>query len=431
MVKPLQIWRFLAFLIFLLPLVSFSSEAQTSRSIEVRKVAKEVQSLVRTLELKSVDDSIQYEWSNKIQQLKENSKLRINNGRYLELLDRTFQNLFQQKKILMMNEAFKMGLIKANPKNQKMRGLYIPLIHTIVLSEELTDEQRLDSLYHEVVHAFQYTYRFPLDLYGFHQEMKGRKPLKEEQVFEYLSFLYESQANWYTLRQAPSYQWKSLIRPTTDLEFELKSAIHGLSLTLTTQLTKLFIKQYISNADKVGFFTGYIAEDNVQFNFQITEMILLNTHSSTFFPGVSIDFKFFKEYSEAMEQAYFDNVDFMFNQKAHYQKRFIQLHNLFNTKILWASKSEFKSCQPFLQEVEQDEDSPLAFWLTVSEEKAKSCSFYSPYVKEEYQESFWNEIKKNAASPFRLVYPGGEGSSPDLELSPHFHPQYELTPLRK
>ncbi|MCK5072423.1 MAG: hypothetical protein KAQ98_03290 [Bacteriovoracaceae bacterium] len=371
------------------------------------------------------------------------NQLAIQKGRMFNLITSTFNNLLERNRIFYINEellnylGIKNYLCKNKKKNdqcKKMNAFYIPHIHSIFIDKNLPDNQFSISLMHEIIHAFQYEYRFPLDISKIIEltEKKndnGLPRIKKGDELDYLSFYYEAQANWYQLVLSQADIWLDETTKTSYIGTWVKAWIDCFSLTLLGRLGNKKYNKYLPEIDHSS--RGHLYWGTKNSAFFLSELAIFKNTSTLLNFSTNLDFKFHKKFAKALEYTYFDNLNFLFQKNNGDQLNFKLLTDIFYSRIVHSAASEFNNCQELLNEVRFRGISPFMQWLKLSTKEYPECKIYNKTMTKNHVEKIIYLFQNDKDSPFR-IFPGSEGTRLELEIIPslYFHPQFDIVPMK-
>lgn len=317
-----------------------------------------------------------------------NKKIRdLQKARFLKILDFMIQD--QRIHLLTPEIREKLPLNSTfcpSPQScRDVRAFYLPLPGLLFLDSSLSQMEMVYSLFHEILHVYQFTYRFPLDLM-MASILVDQGKLAPEQAYDFLSYYYETQANWQTLRMNTHPAWR------TKFQFEFKgragsmdsiiqSALiiltHGGSLLVQGAVNKN-MSRTLPDIDRLKFSGNplgrYTNASEAALDFH--ELHLQNKLS---FSGITPwDSNFHRAYAKAVEKTYFGKLDFIFQNNIPDYQLFNPLHNQYykalGTKDI---EKEDAGCEALLSRALSSEPSPLAFWLSLPAQEFQQCSAYS------------------------------------------------------
>lgn len=132
-----------------------------------------------------------------------------------------FYQLLASKQILPLGPDVReeFGLpIELNSVSKGLHGAYSPSKNILYLEPTLSDTDFYQALLHELVHAYQYQIRLPVDALLLMQmsepDKDGKIPIAQKSIPAILDLYYESQAHWYvkTLRESAPWvsRWQNL-----------------------------------------------------------------------------------------------------------------------------------------------------------------------------------------------------------------------------
>ncbi len=368
----------------------------------------------------------------------------IRNGRMFSLVDKMFYLLLKRGHIYELDERMEkfLNIKTGNCKSSKeacenIKALFIPALNVIFIKKNLSKTRFAFSLYHEVLHAFQYAYRFPLDIAGIIQltekkDKNGKSLLEKEDLFEYLNFYYEAQANWYELSLSKNDLWKNEQKRASVPSAMIKSFGAIATLGITLRIGNHRFNKILPLIDQVPSNQGhlYLGEKDTAFYFN--ELIVTKKDGLVLNLCNNFDLAFHKKFAEALEYAYFKNLDFLFQDGEVDQKVFKFLTDRFYERLIFSKSDYFSKCENLLSDVINGEMAPFIKWITISQDELSKCPIYEEYADESIRGKILNMYVDYRDSMFEF-FPGSEGVRLDLNFNPVylFHPQIEIVPLKK
>lgn len=344
--------------------------------------------------------------------------------KYKTLLSATWKNLSSGGRILSMDAdaQFKLDIPKEFCHEQKCHKLvaaYLPFVDAIVISTEAPEDELYAWIYHELVHAFQYTYRLPLDVITLVESGFVNKT----DIIDTLKYFYESQANYYTLKITEDPEWLEYGRSGWSLAPGSygKAILSLFSFGQSLRVGNSFMNDYLPLIDNLGWRQGHLHTSRGE---QLTfhELIVMRNFGWSFNPSVNFDLEFHTDYSHAIEQAYFGKIPYLLAQDGADQKFFKKMHDAYYEKVLSPLIDEPR-CAIALDEVQKS--AALVGWLNLPDNTLSSCSVYANFSL--YRKEF---LELYLSNKNRFFDKGGEGGhGPGLQISPHlYQPQLIIKP---
>ncbi len=309
-------------------------------------------------------------------------------------------------------------------------ALYLPVSNFILIDYTTLNSEVISWVYHEVVHASQYFYRFPLD-FGLMHTLNIQDP-------DFLMFYYETQANWHSLMFSENPAWLDHISSNASLILSRvkKSLVEVLTLkksdeTAKNWMTEWMPQEYLDNNPIESSFGVVINTTEYQTLFDMPEPFILKDLSQNFTLYDSLDFSFYAEYTDAIEKAYFGDSEFLTKRQNGDQKIFVKFHNNVYHKLkkdYYYGVHKNEKCHAPMQTV-INSPSPLVSWFSVSPESFSQCDTYK-------DSDFWKHrddlLKRFLNFKNRFFQGGTKGAGgPSLNIHPHIHPQLIIQPARE
>ncbi len=318
---------------------------------------------------------------------------------------------------------------------KEIRAFYVPLTHHIVLRKSLDDQQMVDSLYHELVHAAQFTYRFPLDI-----KTLSTLKIPSDELLDFIDFYYESQANYRTLRLSQPQEWESLFRSSETSYIGasvLTTIVCPFCLAVTTVhrgYSRYKALSYLPEIDinsEPGWHKPTGGKESALY---LSELLLLKDSDSTPFTGTGWDTQFHQRFGKAIERTYFGKLPFLFQNDRKDQEAYKALHDAYYKNIGVNNELELDPrCSSLIEQAQQKDTSPLVSWLTLPQSDIESCKAFNSPGTLGYRDVFISELLRkieNQNSPFIVIRPGSEGTKPNLKVTPSLRvlPQLRVSP---
>ncbi len=367
--------------------------------------------------------------------LNRDAEIDIRMGNYPRLMYMVWHDLVSEDRIRRLTPEVRAEL--KVPEKHCIKGhgchslvaFYLPMSHLIFVDYEKLNDDVISWVYHEIVHAYQYTYRFPRDLIDIVNAAADSK-LKYNEIIDYLKFYYESQANWYTLQFTRNEKWLDsgetafLLAPTSFL----KSLLVIPTLGVMLRWSKVEFENFVPKPDQIPGHQGYFQlQQGEQLKFR--ELLVLRNVFQLFNIGVNFDFDFHKRFSQRIEEAYFGELAFLRQKDGGDQLIFKDLHDQYYSEIFFSVAIKMKKCDVAIDQILSGV-SPLLNWLTGKIDRGDCLvRFWNLTTKPELQKSY--EKIYVEGSQGRFFHAGGEGSGgPALLIEPSLfmHPQLLVDP---
>ncbi len=413
-----------------------SNDPQLKHLLQMQK--KEIETINHSFNTFFTNDQLDRVWT-KIAELAQKKNL---SGREYWMMDYVWKSLRQQNKIRRLSKRLRDDLnipeeyCSTKDTCSKLKAVYLPLNNMILVDFGSMDQVDILKFYHELVHAIQYTFRLPLDLQTLYENSKKKDGISASRIVDLLRFLYEAQANWYTIRISDDERWSSGIKSLLVLTPAAIVKVFFAMMTATAtvrvgqeQLTDWLPEFDIPNEGKYLHFKSSKAIEIFH------EPIIVNHIFNLFNPGVNIDIDVHVLFSKIVERAYFGELNFIRQDNGSDQTAFVEMNNNFHNKVL--SPRDLIGCDSLLRNVAMS-DSPLLQWLTLPRDAFIGCASYT-------EDRFFKNrevITKLVTDPrkWRFYHKGTEGGhGPSLNIDPQgtegghgpsleIHPQLEILP---
>lgn len=346
--------------------------------------------------------------------------------RYLTALELTYNRLQTKQRILELDaEARKsMGLpdqiCHDTKKKQKdchpFLGFYIPMTDTIVIDKALPDDKKKWVLLHELIHATQYFLRLPIDMSGL-----LNSELPQEKLFEYLSFFYEAQANWYTLTASMNKLWMPERKSGAKLKAIGSLKAYGFLITFGATIApmKKSFQSLLPEVDQIRGWRNPYYHENADDILSLRELVILKTWRGNINPAVNIDLKFHQKFTHALETSYYGSLDFLLAPGAEDQKIFKKMHDRYYS-FLSLPEEQWQQCLAQINSQVEAHKIPLIAWLSSDISDYAACDFEDlSFFKQK------NKVQEILQS--QSFFPGTEGSGPPSLI---LLPQIEVLPKK-
>ena len=342
----------------------------------------------------------------------------------------TWKKLLSENKVrrltLALREKLDIPRVQCAIANRcsELVAVYLPQSNFLLVDFEAVNTDNAPWFFHELVHAVQYTYRFPLDIEILYEYSQKGSPdgvkIKQEQLVDYLRFFYEAQANWYTLRLEQDRDWMNQRQSgyISGTIAATKIVLGLFTMTISFHLFKELFEGLLPEIDQ--------QPDSRQLKMRgidLFEMIMIKKFYAIN-PGIHFDFGFLEKYTRAIERAYFGELDFLYQDNNGDQKIYRDLHNKFYGVFGDRTPGLLERCGKTFEALQNG--SPYLNWLTLPAEQL-SCGPYtnSSFLlnREAIAEIFLTSEKSGS-------YQGGTkgGGGPALKISPYIQPQLIVLP---
>lgn len=283
---------------------------------------------------------------------------------------------------------------------QSTKAFYLPLSNMIYIKEGPAKKDLAQALFHELIHAYQFIYRLPLDLLSTIELIEGGS-LRPENAYEFLLYFYESQANYYSMRLAIPPAWKDIVskqRMVLDTGtsvfvayvFPWLAAVHGISKDLLNKK----IAKALPDVDKFRFLNDISAQYNGVKGSLLPNELSIQAHSTIPFtsqwnPG------FHWHISRAIERVYFGKRDSIFREGMPSSAGFNHLHNQYYKNIgLNEFFDENPDCTKLVNGA-QTSASPTLYWMLIDSNDFTTCPAF---------ESISNYFSKKKVTNFTELF---------------------------
>lgn len=349
---------------------------------------------------------------------------------------KTWERLTKNKRVLYLTDTVHSALdipkrFCHDDKCYDLVAVYLPFVDVMLVSEKAPESELQYWVYHELVHAQQYTYRLPIDVLNVMNIVDGvdkNITLKEVDAVDFLKYFYESQANYYVLRMSRNAEWLDYgksgwsLMPAATLKATLAAATLGQSL----RIGHSFFDNYIPSVDQKGWRQGHLHTSRGEM-LEFHELIALRNLRWTFNPSVSFDMGFHKDYSQAIEHAYFGKTPFLLLADGGDQKVFKKMHDDYYNELIFARNNiVIGECRALFEKI--NSMAPFVAWSTLDISEISSCRIFKDFSQ--LRDRFVDLYMQNKN---RFFDKGGEGAhGPALRISPnHYQPQLVIKPPRK
>lgn len=399
-------------------------------------------------------------------------------------LKRVFDTLVKNKKIYWIqnpeaiSKKIRIASCESNPNCKNLRAFYLPLSGKIFINRFAVKEELARSLFHELFHAFQYSFRFPLDLTVLAEKISP-SDMKQEYYFDFLNYYYESQANWQAMRFKMDPRWEHLFAEPKTIGTKVLVPVilyswAGAIYVLGKAGINLILDSFLPKVDRV-LMTGdssFVLE-KYDAALLLNELSIQNQKA---IPYVSIwDPEFHYRLARSIEKAYYGELSFLFQSNFPDHRIFNSFHNNYYQRIGLVEIEKDAGCENLISSMLTSSDSPLVFWINLPKEEFAKCPAYKDVgnllnklnlanfkvamLSENPTENISLKALQNVGnvmlngplrskiktnSPFLFsdpekdergsepIFPrGGEGSTPEIEVLPELMilPQIDVAPV--
>ena len=362
-----------------------------------------------------------------------------------------------QGKFLILNEEIRKQfnleslLCKIPDHCTSVAAFYLPLTHQIFLDTSLPRAEQVEALVHELRHAYQFTYRFPLDLSELFAKVQEKK-IRPDELSEYLDFYYESQASWKGFLAYQDPAWVPYYTKFGEIKSEAAKNGHGApGEGFFGGITGHFHAQkFLPKLESSHFwsFNSYGYEGNSQYEGMPALALPELVCAQGIAPNVGVDnydFPFHALYCSAIVKYYFGSLPFVFQKNRDDLAIYNDLHDNYYRRLggndrVGPSRDNIRnhfshlsrSCVRLIDKIKNSQTAPLVEWLSLSQADLGTCSVYANTLDENGADEFIKTLLQNfdSQSPFNILMPGGEGSHPELVVRPSLQilPQLKIKP---
>jgi hypothetical protein len=334
-------------------------------------------------------------------------------------------------------------------------GLYLPLNNIIFLDTSLGKVDLERVFLHELIHAYQFTYRLPIDIATLNTLAQHGK-VKSEEVNLYLDYYYEAQANWKGMQYSLPHAWLPEVeKGDTDHRLRkgffsnlalmfgpvfvipsgpLAIVVGGASVILVPLYDNVVTDRLLPNVAQSGKFLTfekkYAPADNFDAVLMLPELIPISDSLSKAAAFHVYNFNFHKEYGDAIQKYYFGSNGLLFRNDRDDLKIYNELHNEYYKRIGLNYMLESDSaCRALLIKLRESTYSPLVTWLTLPKAEMEACPAYRGLGDNDGRAEYLDQLlnPQNGKDPFHSGLPGTEGSRPGLTILP----QLRVLPIEK
>lgn len=363
---------------------------------------------------------------------------------YVEILRQSYVRLSSNKRVYVLNSEMeeKLGITKflsekcakQKKKHKKncmndLAAFYMPIVDVLFIKDG-SWKKFGNAFLHDLIHATQFTFSLPWDLYVLFQHVDSKDIEKKEEVLEYLAYHYERQGNYHEVRSDLSSPWYDEHVMQIPLLHEMKMAaiapVNFIGRTVGADpngwieeiplIDQPIVDQYFQNSYRSAFLPHELIE----------------THRSHMIVGNQFDLELHNKFSNRLAKTYGfqrkkNNKIFAKMYDKFYEN--ILLYKYPESKIKW---TESQNCLALFSKV-QSYPSPLLGWLNVSAYEVVSCEAFAgmdPIYFSSIQKKFLDLLSKNMNAPLDITFQGGEGGSGDFDFLPSipFMPQLRVRP---
>jgi hypothetical protein len=326
----------------------------------------------------------------------------------------------------------------------ELDGLYLPLNHIIFIDTSLKVDDLRRVFLHELIHAYQFLYRFPIDTATLSKLVQQGK-LKSEETSIYLDYFYESQANWKGMQFDPPVPWWRKIengdlnirKVTNAVEFFGISTVPvyahilgwpGALVSLGGIALQIEYGAHVTNrllpdvAQSKTFLDKYgQLSSKTDAALLLPELAPIDDVLTKINGYAAYNFDFHHEYGAAIQKYYFGDEKFLFKNDRNDLDIYNELHNEYYNRIglNYTLESE-PACRALLLKLRDSTYSPLVTWLTLPKSEMEACSAYRGLGDNDGRAEYLDQLlnPQNQKDPFHTGLPGTEGSRPGLTILP-------------
>jgi hypothetical protein len=322
----------------------------------------------------------------------------------------------------------------------KIHGFYLPLTHHLFIDPTVPPEGAAAMLEHELRHAYQFTYRFPIDL-ALLSKFSEEGKIKLNDLDDYLNYFYESQATWKGGQVWLSPKWYPYVdmtRPPLNVWKDLKSTFAATAdgrFKINRDFQAEQVNPYLPIVSRFGTqrrITGlYPAGANALTRPELVISSSAEKETAQNYRYL-IDFKFLHRFATRIAETY--RLKKLVENNQDNREIYNSLHNNSYRRLIAGNELDLNpSCQNVIKKIQDKSSSPMVEWLSMSQTELESCPSYShpggEKVRADYEKRF---LERHAPdSPFStLLRDGGGGTHPGLDIIPGMVvlPQMEVTP---
>ena len=318
----------------------------------------------------------------------------------------------------------------------RLFAFYLPLTHQIYIDPDIgkndSDPEiaahpgyKIEGvMLHELLHAYQYSYRFPIDLQLLSKRVKDGE-INPSDLRDYLDFFYEGQANYKVFNIALN----PFINGTGKawvpyMQFHAPVHYDGFVFGFDKQNRELlprFERFHLPFMNFANDYTGVLSE------------LVISHEEHTESKIFDYDFRFQYLFAKAIEKTYFGSLTFLFQDNHDDLKIYNSLYQeAYERLTASGALDKDPRCKALISKVLGSNTSPMVQWLTLPKQEIEACPAYKGLGDPGFREEFIEKLQKgmNFSSPFSTGRPGGEGSHPELDMEPSLDvlPQLEVLP---
>lgn len=370
--------------------------------------------------------------------------LQWNDGEINQHLDNIFSYLKSTNRIRYYDKGVESLLgAKKHSCHQGQEGssiyaFYIPNDNTVFISPDFDESKGItfgQALLHEVIHAYQYTVRFPQDvsqLYKLTQKSCGKqKCIEEKDIVTYLNLIYETQANWYVLSLRQNKVWMSYIKRQRHKELAanvLMFVTHGVILKeIMLGLLRPSNKYILNQKDAKKFHEAWPEfgaeeawDDAVLGTHELIMQNIIFTSDSGSLKGPTSRIQ--AHYAKRLMKNYYcRELDFTFDPRFLDQRNYTDVHNNYFRKIGDVELLQNPACKDLIYNALVS-DAPMQYWLNTTESMRGSCASYQDIDPKALE--FYKSQIEGTSNAFK-IFPGtcgtkgcGDGFAPGILALP-------------
>lgn len=296
--------------------------------------------------------------------------------------------------------------------SQDLYGMYVPLTNHILIDSEQSQAELEKALFHELHHAFQFTYRFPLDLAKMHS-LQGTYKSNSDDINRLLNAYYEYETNYQDKRYSYSSDWAKTFQTAYDEDGFWKLR-QGLSLGQSEIWIKNYVNSYLSKIDRDENPDLYVPGGG---DLAALSLSHLTPAENVGVPKGHIDLEWHQMFVSRLNCTYFDceipGLPVMLYR---------EINNNYDEKIGTTKFEANEECKNLIDTVRNSEQAPLITWLSMEPTQMSKCSAYSQPPTIGHLKLYKKILLETSdvRSPFLFGRGrrGGEGGRPGINVLP-------------
>ncbi|MEK6705022.1 MAG: hypothetical protein AAB116_17070 [Candidatus Poribacteria bacterium] len=290
-------------------------------------------------------------------------------------------------------------------KCNKLYGIYLPALDIMLIDPSLKGDDLVFNLFHEIVHAYQFRYRYPLDV-GYWDLLNFKREVSQQQRISVLRLFYEAEAHWYLLTLGASKAWygysNKIYKRAKDLVWT-RQFIFADFITIITSVLPYSGRDLVLHDDEKNF---SVSKDV----FSHSEVIFQKHSNRGAYSLIDPILVIHAHFVKKLINIYFNKLKLPKRWSRYtIQKVNAELNNNYYRFVTKISDEAFQSCYSFMSSTIHKEYSPLINWLNLDVTPPKNCQMLP--------EDLSDRIKKFMGitqDPLLAT----EGSRPDLKVLP-------------